>query len=82
VVQSGPQQGASDTGEVLDAWPTTCTVSRRPRASVTMVRSRPSSSELLYSAVESDLEPLLTEYGPANKTMHAYPFHHLVSDGV
>jgi putative restriction endonuclease len=47
-----------------------------------MVRSRPSSSELLYSAVESDLEPLLTEYGPANKTMHAYPFHHLVSDGV
>lgn len=39
-------------------------------------------SELRYSAVEKDLQRLLTEYGPPNKTTPAYPFHHLVSDGV
>ncbi|MFG2465028.1 phosphorothioated DNA-binding restriction endonuclease [Streptomyces canus] len=39
-------------------------------------------SELRYSAVEDDLQQLLTEYGPPNKTTPAYPFHHLVSDGV
>ncbi|MBV7696096.1 phosphorothioated DNA-binding restriction endonuclease [Streptomyces sp. TRM70350] len=39
-------------------------------------------SELRYSAVEEDLQQLLTEYGPPNKTTPAYPFHHLVSDGV
>lgn len=39
-------------------------------------------SELRYSAVEEDLQRLLTEYGPPNKTTPAYPFHHLVSDGV
>ncbi|MGW7723078.1 phosphorothioated DNA-binding restriction endonuclease [Streptomyces canus] len=39
-------------------------------------------SELRYSAVEDDLRQLLTEYGPPNKTTPAYPFHHLVSDGV
>ncbi len=39
-------------------------------------------SELRYSAVEEDLQRLLTEYGPPNKTSPAYPFHHLVSDGV
>ncbi|MEV1084889.1 phosphorothioated DNA-binding restriction endonuclease [Streptomyces sp. NPDC050211] len=38
--------------------------------------------ELRYSAVEEDLQRLLTEYGPPNKTTPAYPFHHLVSDGV
>jgi len=38
--------------------------------------------ELRYSAVESDLKRLLAEYGPANRTTPAYPFHHLVSDGV
>jgi putative restriction endonuclease len=38
--------------------------------------------ELRYSAVESDLGRLLAEYGPANRTTPAYPFHHLVSDGV
>ncbi|MCX5051981.1 HNH endonuclease [Streptomyces sp. NBC_00201] len=39
-------------------------------------------SQLRYSAVEEDLQRLLTEYGPPNKTTPAYPFHHLVSDGV
>jgi putative restriction endonuclease len=39
-------------------------------------------SELRYSAVEEDLQRLLTEYGPPNKTSPAYPFHHLVGDGV
>jgi putative restriction endonuclease len=39
-------------------------------------------SELRYSAVEEDLQRLLTEYGPPNKTSPAYPSHHLVSDGV
>ncbi|MFD7495616.1 phosphorothioated DNA-binding restriction endonuclease [Streptomyces sp. NPDC059832] len=38
--------------------------------------------ELRYSVVEKDLKRLLTEYGPANRTTPAYPFHHLVSDGV
>ncbi|MFJ3667352.1 phosphorothioated DNA-binding restriction endonuclease [Streptomyces sp. NPDC090106] len=41
-----------------------------------------SDSELRYSAVEDDLRRLLTEYGPPNRTSPAYPFHHLVSDGV
>ncbi|MDQ0933618.1 putative restriction endonuclease [Streptomyces turgidiscabies] len=39
-------------------------------------------SELRYSVVEKDLQSLLTEYGPPNRTTPAYPFHHLVSDGV
>ncbi|MFF4951249.1 phosphorothioated DNA-binding restriction endonuclease [Streptomyces chattanoogensis] len=38
--------------------------------------------ELRYSAVEEDLKRLLAEYGPANRTTPAYPFHHLVNDGV
>ncbi|XHM62493.1 phosphorothioated DNA-binding restriction endonuclease [Streptomyces nigra] len=38
--------------------------------------------ELRYSAVEGDLQRLLAEYGPPNRTTPAYPFHHLVSDGV
>lgn len=38
--------------------------------------------ELRYTAVEEDLKRLLAEYGPANRTSPAYPFHHLVSDGV
>lgn len=33
-------------------------------------------SELRYSAVEEDLQRLLTEYGPPNKTSPAYPFLH------
>jgi putative restriction endonuclease len=39
-------------------------------------------SELRYSAVEEDLQRLLAEYGPPHRTTPAYPFHHLVSDGV
>jgi hypothetical protein len=38
--------------------------------------------ELRYTAVEEDLKRLLAEYGPANKTTPAYPFHRLASDGV
>ncbi len=38
--------------------------------------------ELRYSSVEEDLKRLLDEYGPPNRTTPAYPFHHLVSDGV
>lgn len=38
--------------------------------------------ELRYSVVEEDLKRLLVEYGPPNRTTPAYPFHHLVSDGV
>ncbi|CAL9530866.1 hypothetical protein SUDANB108_04064 [Streptomyces sp. enrichment culture] len=37
---------------------------------------------LRYTAVEQDLQRLLTEYGPPHKTTPAYPFHHLTSDGV
>ncbi|GAA2561020.1 HNH endonuclease [Streptomyces fimbriatus] len=37
---------------------------------------------LRYTAVEQDLQRLLIEYGPPNKTIPAYPFHHLVSNGV
>ncbi|MFE5186550.1 phosphorothioated DNA-binding restriction endonuclease [Streptomyces sp. NPDC056628] len=43
---------------------------------------RDADDELRYSAVEEDLQRLLSEYGPPNKTTPAYPFHHLVSDGV
>ncbi|WP_445394733.1 phosphorothioated DNA-binding restriction endonuclease [Streptomyces sp. LE64] len=38
--------------------------------------------ELRYSAVEADLQRLLAEYGPPHRTTPAYPFHHLVGDGV
>ena len=38
--------------------------------------------ELRYTAVEDDLRRLLVEYGPPNPTTPAYPFHHLVNDGV
>ncbi|MFJ5305592.1 phosphorothioated DNA-binding restriction endonuclease [Streptomyces sp. NPDC088350] len=43
---------------------------------------RDADGELRYSTVENDLRQLLAEYGPANRTTPAYPFHHLVSDGV
>ncbi|MEV4447554.1 phosphorothioated DNA-binding restriction endonuclease [Streptomyces mirabilis] len=43
---------------------------------------RDADGELRYSAVEDDLKRLLAEYGPANWTTPAYPFHHLVGDGV
>lgn len=43
---------------------------------------RDAEQELAYSAVEEDLKRLLAEYGPGNRTTPAYPFHHLVSDGV
>ncbi|MFE9538516.1 phosphorothioated DNA-binding restriction endonuclease [Streptomyces sp. NPDC006691] len=43
---------------------------------------RDADGELRYSAVEEDLRGLLAEYGPGNRTTPAYPFHHLVSDGV
>ncbi|MFF9817165.1 phosphorothioated DNA-binding restriction endonuclease [Streptomyces sp. NPDC014006] len=39
-------------------------------------------SELPYTAVEQDLQRLLTEYGPPNRTTPAYPFHHLANDDV
>jgi putative restriction endonuclease len=35
-----------------------------------------------YSAVERALADLLAEYGPGHRTSPAYPFHHLVNDGV
>ncbi|WP_181797155.1 phosphorothioated DNA-binding restriction endonuclease [Streptomyces sp. WELS2] len=37
---------------------------------------------LRYTAVERDLQSLLAEYGPPHRTTPAYPFHHLVGDGV
>ncbi|WP_340560032.1 phosphorothioated DNA-binding restriction endonuclease [Streptomyces sp. GSL17-111] len=37
---------------------------------------------LSYSVVEEDLKRLLSEYGPPHRSTPAYPFHHLVSDGV
>ncbi|MER7055216.1 MULTISPECIES: phosphorothioated DNA-binding restriction endonuclease [unclassified Streptomyces] len=43
---------------------------------------RDADGELRYSAVEEDLKRLLTEYGPPHGTTPAYPFHHLVGDGV
>ena len=43
---------------------------------------RDPDSELRYSAVEEELQRLLAEYGPPHRTSPAYPFHHLVSDGV
>ncbi|MEU1292113.1 phosphorothioated DNA-binding restriction endonuclease [Streptomyces sp. NPDC005840] len=42
----------------------------------------PGGSELPYTAVEDDLKRLLAEYGPVRATSPAYPFHHLVGDGV
>ncbi|WP_042365288.1 phosphorothioated DNA-binding restriction endonuclease [Streptacidiphilus neutrinimicus] len=38
--------------------------------------------ELPYSTVETALADLLIEYGPGRRTSPAYPFHHLVNDGV
>ncbi|MGW4563918.1 phosphorothioated DNA-binding restriction endonuclease [Streptomyces sp. NPDC004561] len=43
---------------------------------------RDAEDELRYTAVEEDLRRLLTEYGPPHRTTPAYPFHHLVNDGV
>ncbi|MGW4804796.1 phosphorothioated DNA-binding restriction endonuclease [Kitasatospora sp. NPDC004272] len=43
---------------------------------------RDADAELRYSAVEGELNRLLEEYGPSRPTTPAYPFHHLVSDGV
>ncbi|WP_149552209.1 phosphorothioated DNA-binding restriction endonuclease [Streptomyces marokkonensis] len=43
---------------------------------------RDGDGELPYSAVEEDLRRLLDEYGPGRRTSPAYPFHHLVGDGV
>ncbi|WP_037911110.1 phosphorothioated DNA-binding restriction endonuclease [Actinacidiphila yeochonensis] len=43
---------------------------------------RDAEGELAYSAVEADLKRLLAEYGPGRRTTPAYPFHHLVNDGV
>ncbi|MFJ8433845.1 phosphorothioated DNA-binding restriction endonuclease [Kitasatospora sp. NPDC094019] len=43
---------------------------------------RDADGELRYSAVEEELKRLLEEYGPSRATTPAYPFHHLVSDGV
>ncbi|MFJ4416979.1 phosphorothioated DNA-binding restriction endonuclease [Streptomyces sp. NPDC088925] len=38
--------------------------------------------DLRYSTVEAELRKLLAEYGPRRPTTPAYPFHHLVNDGV
>ncbi|MFG2697757.1 phosphorothioated DNA-binding restriction endonuclease [Kitasatospora sp. NPDC051984] len=43
---------------------------------------RDADRELRYSEVEEELKRLLAEYGPSNPTTPAYPFHHLVNDGV
>ncbi|CAL9501020.1 hypothetical protein SUDANB15_03419 [Streptomyces sp. enrichment culture] len=43
---------------------------------------REDDGALRYGAVEEDLKRLLAEYGPPHRTSPAYPFHHLVSDGV
>ncbi|MYU07737.1 restriction endonuclease [Streptomyces sp. SID8366] len=43
---------------------------------------RDAEGGLRYTAVEGDLQRLLTEYGPPNRTTPAYPFHHLATDGV
>ncbi|MBD0689747.1 phosphorothioated DNA-binding restriction endonuclease [Streptomyces sp. CBMA123] len=43
---------------------------------------RDAGGELRYSVVEEELKRLLVEYGPSHATTPAYPFHHLVSDGV
>ncbi|OKI99239.1 phosphorothioated DNA-binding restriction endonuclease [Kitasatospora sp. CB01950] len=43
---------------------------------------RDADGELRYSVVEEELKRLLVEYGPSNPTTPAYPFHHLVNDGV
>ncbi|MGX4733242.1 phosphorothioated DNA-binding restriction endonuclease [Kitasatospora griseola] len=43
---------------------------------------RDADGELRYSVVEEELKRLLGEYGPSHPTTPAYPFHHLVSDGV
>ncbi|KRV46961.1 restriction endonuclease [Wenjunlia vitaminophila] len=43
---------------------------------------RDADAALRYSDVERDLDRLLDEFGPPRPTSSAYPFHHLVSDGV
>ncbi|WP_431870308.1 phosphorothioated DNA-binding restriction endonuclease [Nocardiopsis eucommiae] len=43
---------------------------------------RGSGPELVYSEVEAELDRLLREFGPNRRTTSAYPFHHLVSDGL
>ncbi|MEV4613490.1 phosphorothioated DNA-binding restriction endonuclease [Kitasatospora sp. NPDC049258] len=43
---------------------------------------RDADGDLRYSAIEGELKRLLEEYGPSHPTTPAYPFHHLVSDGV
>ncbi|WP_053913087.1 phosphorothioated DNA-binding restriction endonuclease [Streptomyces sp. TP-A0875] len=43
---------------------------------------RDGDGELADTAVERDLQALLAEYGPPHRTTPAYPFHHLVGDGV
>lgn len=35
-----------------------------------------------YSEIEHELSALLRDFGPPHRTSPAYPFHHLVSDGV
>ncbi|MEU0281240.1 phosphorothioated DNA-binding restriction endonuclease [Streptomyces sp. NPDC088147] len=43
---------------------------------------RQPEQSLRYSDIEHDLRELLQDYGPTHRTSPAYPFHHLVSDGV
>ncbi|MFH8369746.1 phosphorothioated DNA-binding restriction endonuclease [Streptomyces sp. NPDC018031] len=43
---------------------------------------RDAGTALRFTDVEEDLRRLLAEYGPNHRTSPAYPFHHLVGDGV
>ncbi|MGY0058919.1 phosphorothioated DNA-binding restriction endonuclease [Streptomyces sp. LZ34] len=43
---------------------------------------RDAGEALRFTEVEADLKRLLEGYGPRRGTNAAYPFHHLVSDGV
>lgn len=43
---------------------------------------RDAGDALRFTEVEADLKRLLAEYGPRRPTSAAYPFHHLVNDGV
>lgn len=43
---------------------------------------RTGRSEMTYADAEPDLDRLLRDFGPANTTTPAYPFHHLQTDGL
>nr|WTB32658.1 HNH endonuclease [Streptomyces sp. NBC_00830] len=43
---------------------------------------RDAGEPLRYTEIERELARLLRDYGPSRRTSPAYPFHHLVNDGV